>query len=152
MTSPDLAIDRRVGGDRRRTTCRTVIQGGVTPRRRRGRRAGECEGMIDWHEPDLLFLSLAILLLSVTDAFFTLTLLMNGAVEANPVMAYILDHFPSQFAIAKMALTGGGVLVLVALARARVFRLMRARTLLQGFFAGYVVLVGYELWMLDLIV
>jgi hypothetical protein len=50
-----------------------------------------------------------------------------------------------------MALTGGGVLVLVAMARARVFRIVRVRTVLQFFLAGYVVLVGYEMWMLKIV-
>jgi len=148
VTDSDTAIERRDLGDRRRFTLRTIIQGGLTPRRRSGRRDNEHEGLIDWHEPDLLFLALTIVLLSVTDAFFTLTLLTNGAVEANPILAYILDYFPGYFAVLKMALTGAGVLVLVALARAKVFRIVRVRTVLQCFLVAYVVLVGYELWML----
>jgi hypothetical protein len=147
-TESDTAIERRGVRDRRRFTLRTIIQGGITPRRRAGRRDNEHEGLIDWHEPDLLFLALTIVLLSVTDAFFTLTLLTNGAVEANPILAYVLDYFPGYFAILKMALTGMGVLVLVALARSKVFKVVRVRHILQGFLAAYMVLVGYELWML----
>ena len=147
-TDNDATIERRDVGDRRQFTLWTIIQGSLTPRRRAGRRDDEHEGLIDWHEPDLLFLALTIVLLSVTDAFFTLTLLTNGAVEANPILAYILDNFPGYFAVLKMTLTGIGVLVLVALARARVFKIVRVRTVLQGFFAGYVLLVGYELWLL----
>jgi hypothetical protein len=123
----------------------------LTPRRRGGRRDGEHEHLIDWHEPDLLFLALAILLLSVTDAFFTLTLMTRGAEEANPLLAYVLQRYPGVFAALKMVLTGGGVLVLVAMARARVFRIVRVRTVLQCFLAGYVVLVGYEMWMLKIV-
>ncbi len=146
--SLDTVSERRAVCDRRRLTLRTFLQGGFTPRRRGGRRDGEHEHLIDWHEPDLLFLALAILLLSVTDAFFTLTLMSGGAEEANPVLAYVLQRYPGYFASVKMVLTGGGVLVLVAMARARVFRIVRVRTVLQCFLAGYVVLVGYEMWML----
>ena len=149
--SLDTDSERRAVRDRRRLSLRTFLQGGLTPRRRSGRRDGEHEHLIDWHEPDLLFLALAILLLSVTDAFFTLTLMTRGAEEANPVLAYVLQRYPGYFAAVKMVLTGSGVLVLVAMARARVFRIVRVRTVLQCFLAGYVVLVGYELWMLKLV-
>jgi len=149
--SLDTVTERRAVHDRRRLSLRTFLQSGLTPRRRGGRRNGEHEHLIDWHEPELLFLALAILLLSVTDAFFTLTLITEGAEEANPILAYVLQRYPGYFAALKIALTGGGVLVLVAMARIRVFRIVRVRTLLQFFLAGYVVLVGYELWMLKVV-
>ena len=103
---------------------------------------------IDWHEPYLLFLSLTILLLSVADAFLTLTLIMSGATEANPFLAFILRDHPELFAVVKMGLTGVGVLVLVAVARSRVFRIMRVGFVLQGLFVAYVALIAYEWWLL----
>jgi len=151
-TAPDLGpisfSERRLGPDRRRTTLRSFLKGGVTPRRRAGRRAGEHHLPIDWHEPYLLFLSVTILLLSVVDAFLTLTLLTVGATEANPVMAFVLDHHPQLFALSKMGFTGMGVLVLVAVARARVFRVMKVGAVLQGLFVAYVALIAYEWWLL----
>ena len=102
----------------------------------------------DWHEPYLLFLSLTILLLSVADAFLTLTLIMGGATEANPFMAFILRDHPELFAVVKMGLTGVGVLVLVAVARSRVFRIMRVGFVLQGLFVAYVALIAYEWWLI----
>ena len=75
----------------------------------------------------------------------------RGAEEANPLLAYVLQRYPGVFAALKMVLTGGGVLVLVAMARARVFRIVRVRTDLQCFLSGYVVLVGYEMWMLKIV-
>lgn len=124
------------------------MQGGLNPRRRGGRRAGEQHLPIDWHEPYLLFLSLTILLLSVADAFLTITLIMGGATEANPLLAYILSDGPEWFAGVKMVLTGGGVLVLVAMARSRLFRVMRVGLVLQGIFVAYVALIAYEWWLL----
>ena len=129
-------------------SLRSFLKGGITPRRRGGRRADEQHLPIDWHEPYLLFLSVMILLLSVADAFLTLTLIMGGAQEANPLLAFILRDHPDLFAVIKMALTGGGVLVLVAVARSRLFRIMRVGVILQGIFVAYVALIAYEWWLL----
>jgi hypothetical protein len=124
------------------------VRSGITPRRRGGRRANEQHLLIDWHEPYLLFLALTILLLNVADAFLTITLMTLGAHEANPLLAFVLDEYPQFFALLKMGLTGVGVLVLVALARARVFRVMQVATLMHALFVGYVALIGYEWWLL----
>ena len=140
--------ERRSGTDRRHLTMRSFLRGGVTPRRRAGRRDGEHHLPIDWHEPYLLFLSVTILLLSVADAFLTLTLMMDGAREVNPLLAFILRDYPHLFAVVKMGLTGTGVLVLVAVARARLFRVMRVGFVLQGLFVAYVALIAYEWWLL----
>jgi hypothetical protein len=140
--------ERRVGPDRRRTTLGTFLRAGFTPRRRSGRRAGEHHLPVDWHEPYLLFLSVTILLLSVVDAFLTVTLITGGAQEVNPLLELILRFQPELFAAVKMALTGVGVLVLVAVARARLFRVMRVGMLLQGVFVAYVALIAYEWWLL----
>lgn len=141
-------IERRCGGDRRALTIRTFVQGGFTPRRRGGRRGGEAHSLVDWHEPHLLFLSLMILLLSITDAFLTLTLMMHGATEANPFLAYVLESNPALFAGVKLFLTGISVLVLVALARARVFRVVRVSAIIHVCLICYFVLIGYEWWLL----
>jgi hypothetical protein len=136
------------GEDRRTTTLRTFVQSGFPPRRRGGRRAGEQHLPIDWHEPYLLFLAVMILLLNVADAFLTLTLLTAGAREANPIIAFVLDEYPKLFAVTKMGLTGVGVLVLVAVARARLFNMMRVGSLLHAVLVGYAALIAYEWWLL----
>lgn len=141
-------LERRRGVDRRRLSIGSFLRGGVTPRRRGGRRAGEQHLPIDWHEPYLLFLAIMILLLSVADAFLTLTLMMSGAQEANPFLAFVLRDHPELFAVVKMMLTGTGVVVLVAVARSRVFRVMRVGFVLQGLFVAYVALIAYEWWLL----
>jgi hypothetical protein len=137
-----------MGYDRRALSARTFFQGGLTPRRRHGRRHGEHHSLVDWHEPHLLFLSLMILLLSVTDAFLTLTLMTHGATEANPVLDYVLSARPELFAVVKMLLTGIGVLVLVALARAKVFRIVRVSAIMHWFLVLYIALICYEWWLL----
>jgi hypothetical protein len=143
-----LGERRARGGDRRRTTLRTFLQSGFTPRRRGGRRTDEQHLPIDWHEPYLLFLALTILLLNVADAFLTLTLLTVGAREANPIIAFVLEEHPKLFAITKVGLTSVGVLVLVAVARARIFNVMRVSSLLHAVLVGYAALIAYEWWLL----
>jgi hypothetical protein len=147
-----LVADRRRGDDRRQVSVRTFLQGGLTPRRRMGRRRSDAGYLVDWHEPHLLFMAIAILLMSMTDALFTLTLLANGAEEMNPVMKYLLVSYPRAFAVVKMALTGVGVMILVACARATVFRVIRVSTVMHWFLLGYVVLIGYEWWLLQQLV
>lgn len=102
---------------------------------------------VDFHEPYLLVLSIAMLVLSVADAFLTVTLLTHGAEETNPLLAFVLDEHPRLFAVVKMALTGFGVILLVALARTRVFKVVRADWFLTALAAAYLALVLYEAWL-----
>ena len=104
--------------------------------------------LVDWHEPHLLALSLAIFLLSIADAFLTLSLLTRGATEVNPLLAAVLTNYPNAFAIVKLGLTGAGVIVLVAMARAKVFRVIRVSTVIHWCLVAYVALIGYEWWLL----
>jgi hypothetical protein len=146
--SEGLYRERRLGEDRRRTTLRTFLQSGFTPRRRGARRVDERHMPVDWHEPYLLALAVTILLLNVVDAFLTLTLLTSGANEANPFVAFVLNSHPQLFALTKMGLTGVGVLILVAVARIRLFNVMRVGSLLHAVLAGYITLIAYEWWLL----
>lgn len=140
--------ERREKQERRTLTLGTFLRGSMNPRRRGDRRYDDSYH-IDWHEPDLLFLSVTIVLLSVVDALLTVTLLRHGGREVNPFLDYVLTNHSGLFAIVKMLLTGGGVLVLVAMARARVFRVIRAKSVLQWCLLAYVVLIGYEMWLLS---
>jgi hypothetical protein len=143
--------DRRVSTkDRRALTLRTLFTSGLSPRRRGGRRADDEESPVDFHEPRLLVPVVAMLLLSVADAFFTVTLMAAGAEESNPLLALVLNEHPRLFAVVKMALTGVGAVVLVALARARVFNLVRGSLFLYGLVAAYFALVAYEAWLFGL--
>lgn len=137
---------RRSGSDRRRRLFWSLMYGGMRPRRRDGRRtADHVRPIIDWHGPGLFASATLVLVLCVADALLTLQLLSSGAVEANPVMALYTQGDGHRFAALKLLLTGVGLLVLVAMARFRVFRIMRVATLVHGILAGYLVLVAYEL-------
>lgn len=142
-------VERRVGADRRRRLWWSLVYGGLAPRRLRGRREEDhYRPVIDWHGPGLLTSCLLILLLCAGDAFLTLTLISKGATEANPVMALWVYHDVRAFTIVKMALTGAGVLALVAIARFRVFRWLRVASFIHALLVGYTALIGYEIWLL----
>lgn len=137
--------DGRIAADRRTVGWRTVFFGFVRSRRRQHRRSSEAEPVFtDWHHPWLFFLATGIMLMSVADAFFTLQLLERGAIEINPVMAAVIGHSVSTFAISKLALTGFGTLALVFLAKARFFNRLRTGLFLTGIFTVYAVLICYE--------
>jgi hypothetical protein len=155
-TKPDgttsTFAERRVSTvDRRRLTVRTILQGAFNPRRRAGRRASDQGLPIDWHHPELMILSLVMLGLSVADAFLTVTLLNHGAEEANPLLAWFVTSHPSLFAAVKMALTGIGTVLLVAVAQSRLFRVIPGKRVFQILVLAYFVLVLYEAWLIGVV-
>ncbi len=141
--------DCREVADRRQFHWRTVVLGFMRSRRRAHRRQDETEPLFtDWHHPWLFFLATGTMLLSSMDAFLTLRLLERGAVEVNPIMASVIGHSTTMFAVTKMLLTGFGILALVYLARSRVFNRMRAGIFLTVFFSIYCCLICYEFLLL----
>ncbi|HEV7716576.1 MAG TPA: DUF5658 family protein, partial [Steroidobacteraceae bacterium] len=131
-------------------TFRSLLHGSLQPRRHGPRRDGELRfSSVDWHHPQWLAVAMLTLLLSVADAFFTLTLLQRGAYEANPFMEPLVHGSPLVFAIIKIGLTAGGVVVLIVLARARLFGSIPVSFILYGVLFAYAVLVGYEYWLLE---
>ncbi len=147
--APGLLHDRRHAGDRRRHSAWSFLYGGLRPRRRTGRRAGdEHRIFLDWHEPRVLYLALAILLMSCADALFTLNLLAAGGEELNAVMRALLSQGVRWFLWAKIGLTAFGIVVLVVAARRLVLGRLSVFWMLRLFFAGYVVLIGWEIYLL----
>jgi len=103
--------------------------------------------VVDWHEPHLLAVAVGILLLSFADAFLTVTLLVFGAAEFNPLMAALIHKDITIFTSVKMGVTGVGVLALVPLSHYRLFGPFRVVTGLYLILAGYIALLLYELSM-----
>jgi hypothetical protein len=141
--------ERRGVPDRRRRFWWSLLYGSFNPRRRVPRRDGGGVQLVDWHHSRLLAVVLAILILCVTDAFFTLILLQSGAREANPVMATVVYHDAKTFTVLKMFMTSCSVAVMVLLAGYRFLGVFRVELLLYLVLTGYICLVGYELWMLQ---
>jgi len=150
--APDLspASDRRARVERRRRVWWSLIYGSINPRRRAPqRRMDEGFQPTDWHSPHLMAVAVGILLLSVADAFMTITLIAGGAIEANPVMATVVYDGTSLFAILKMTMTGFGVICMVLMARYRFLRVIRVEAVMYAILIGYSGLLCYELWMLQ---
>jgi len=88
-----------------------------------------------------------VLLLSVADAFLTLTLINHGATEVNPFMDPLVRGSGHSFAYWKIGLTATGVVVLILLARLRVWG-RGVGNILYAALVLYVALVSYELFLL----
>ena len=103
--------------------------------------------MTDWFHPQWLGVAILILLLCCFDAVLTLTLINHGAYEVNPFMAPLVEGAGRGFALVKVGLTAVGVVFLTILARLRIFG-RSVGYVLYLILAGYLTLVGYELFLL----
>lgn len=145
--SPVLAAERRVN-ERRSHSFWSFTYGSFRPRRRHGRRDGDHERVfLDWHEPRVLYLVLAVVLMSCTDALFTLNLLASGAQEINAIMNALITHDVKTFLAVKIGSTCLSAVLLAVVARRQFMGFFPVVRLLQLFCAGYAVLLVYEVWM-----
>ncbi len=147
-SSEGLLSERRHANNRRDGIWKAFLYGNFHPRRRISRRAADGHHFwFDWHEPRILYLALGILLLSCTDALFTLNLLREGATEGNWVMASMLEQSMDSFVVSKIGITSLSLLILVAAARRKFIRSFSVEHLLQVFLAGYILLICYEVYL-----
>ena len=131
----DLTEERRDAVNRRDGVWWSFLYGNFHPRRRSSRRSVDKHHFLfDWHEPRILYLALGVLLLSCTDALFTLNLLKAGATEANAVMAAMLDESMFRFLYVKIGMTSASLLILVATARRKFYKSVSVEHLLQAFY------------------
>lgn len=152
LVGPD---ERRNRSDRRRRILWSVIYGSFNPRRRRPPRRLDDSRFhsLDWHGAHLLAVALGILILNVADAFLTVVLLSSGSViEMNPILARLVSGDVATFAALKMAMTGISVILMVFLARYRFMRVIRVEIVLYGVLLTYLILIGYEIGMLQMVV
>ncbi|MEZ5561583.1 MAG: DUF5658 family protein [Gammaproteobacteria bacterium] len=145
--SPALAAERRLN-ERRTHSFWSFTYGSFRPRRRQGRRQGDHERVfLDWHEPRVLYLVLAVVLMSCTDALFTLNLLASGAQEINAIMNALILHDVETFLAVKIGSTCLSAVLLAVVARRQFMGIFPVVRLLQLFCAGYAALLVYEVWM-----
>ena len=91
-----------------------------------------------------------IVLCSCVDAFLTLALVGHDvAEEGNPLMAPLVGGSGMLFALVKIGLTAGGVLLLTQLARLRAFGRIPVGVFLYGVLALYAALICYEVGLLN---
>jgi len=140
--------ERRASSDRRRSVLHALWHGNFARRRHAPRRRSERHVVVtDWFHPQWLAVGIGILLLSAADALLTLTLISHGADEINPFMDPLVRGSGHSFGYWKIGLTAMGVLVLTLLARVR-FWGKAVGTILYMVLGVYVVLVGYEVFLL----
>ncbi len=131
----------RIGGERRDVDRRLQPTrpwiGMMGPlRRARGRRRADHSGYVDRYSRRDVALILAIFVMNVGDAFFTMLWLDRGGKEANPVMDFFLDIGPGAFLIQKCVVVG---IWLVALLVHKNFRFARIGLYIS--FAAYSILM-----------
>ena len=144
------SVERR-GAERRSRVLRGQLYGSWRPRRHGPRRAGERSvSAVDWHHPQWLAVAMLIVLCSCVDAFLTLALVgRDVAEEGNPIMAPLVGGSGMAFALVKIGLTAGGVLLLTQLARLRAFGRIPVGVFLYGVLALYAALIYYEVGLLN---
>ncbi len=139
--------ERRLN-ERRNHSAWSFTYGSFRPRRRLGRRSGDHDRVfLDWHEPRVLYLVLAIVLMCCADALFTLNLLAIGANELNVLMNVLINHDVERFLAVKIGVTGASAVLLAVAARRKFLGVIPVLRVLQLFCAGYVLLIIWELWL-----
>lgn len=143
--------ERRSDIDRRVYTISTLKNCAVAPRRMHGRRKGDRRyAILDRFDSGVVTLALALMILSIMDSVFTLTLISRGGSEVNPFMNMLLNHSLWAFTGFKMLLTGIPAIVLVATGNLLLFSRYRARSILAAFVGLYLGLICYELALLSI--
>jgi membrane glycosyltransferase len=146
-----LADDRRqIKNDRRKHHIRALRESFVRRRRKGPRRDTEDTHnyYVDVHEPVLFILAIAILVLCVADAFFTMTILSMGGVEVNPFMRALIERDILLFFSVKFILTAIFLIFTVIHKRFKIFGTVSGYHILYGVFIMYVTLIVYELYLL----
>lgn len=146
LTQP--VVPERRDTERRSPSAWSFAYGSFRPRRRIGRRDRDDERVfLDWHEPRVLYLVLAIVLMCCADALFTLNLLAVGAQEMNVLMGALIAHDVQHFLVLKIGITCASVVLLGVAARRRFMGFVPVFRVLQLFCAGYGALIVWELWL-----
>jgi len=128
--------------DRRKPSLKSFLYGALNPRRRNIRRDIDNDhAYLDWHPTHLIVASTMILALSVIDGLLTIYLVQNGVTDFVPLRAISVDNGAILFALLKFVVTAGVVVGLVLTAHMKIYRFMKASTVLYIFLCVYLVLV-----------
>jgi len=114
-------------------------------RRKSARREEEKKTFIyvDLYSTRLLLAVMLLLLLSCLDAYLTLELIGRGhVVEANPVMAFLLDYGPTPFTLVKFVITAICLTILCLFKNVKVTRIC-----LPFAIKMYIIVIAYELYL-----
>jgi len=125
---------------------------GIGGRRIMARRKGEKTNCYvdQYHDPMLFFVVLSIIIMSVLDAYFTILLLENGnVVEANPLMAALIEKGSLYFFTVKYILTALSLILLVVHKNFSLFGSFRTTHVIFLIFGCFVVLNTYQIYLLS---
>lgn len=137
--------------DRRSYSVGTLCRSVRSPRRMYGRRSSDRHyPLLDRYDGGMMAMAVLLMLLSITDSVFTLTLISRGGSEVNPIMNALLQHSVWAFVAVKMLLTAVPAFILVATGNLKVFGRWRARSILAAFVGMYLGLIVYELALLSI--
>jgi len=142
------AIEQRE--DERRQTSTLTLAGALRHKRRRTHRRNNdhVNRYIDWYGHWPFAATLTITLLCFADAFLTIVLLNNGAVELNILMDWLIQRDVHTFAVVKMAVTGTALVVLVMHFNFRIYRFIAVRYLIYALVPMYSLLILHEINLL----
>ena len=136
-------VDRRSQDDRRHKPTGLLDSILGRARRQKGRRLGEDRNIyVDVYGRREIVLVVAILVLNILDAYFTLDYLDKGGAEANPIAQGLLDLGNSWFIYAKSVLVG--ICLLFLLIHKKFSYVNLALTFLCSF---YTLLLGYHIFL-----
>jgi hypothetical protein len=93
-----------------------------------------------------------IILMCCLDAFFTLILISNGAVEMNFFMDWLIKRDVQTFAVVKMAVTSLALVILVMHFNFRIYRIIAVRYLMYALVPVYMALIAHEINLLQQVV
>jgi len=142
------AVEQRQD-ERRQTSGKTLVGAVLHKRRRTHRRDNDhINRYIDWYGHWPFAATLTITLLCFADAFLTIVLLSNGAVELNILMDWLIQRDVHTFAVVKMAVTGTALIVLVMHFNFRIYRFIAVRYLIYALVPMYSLLIAHEINML----
>jgi hypothetical protein len=116
-----------------------------------GRRSGDRRyGLLDRFDSGVAAMAILLMLFSILDSVFTLTLISRGGSEVNPIMDALLQQSIWLFVGFKMLLTAIPAVVLVATGNLLLFNRWRARSILAALVGLYTGLIVYELALLSI--
>ncbi|VAW99479.1 hypothetical protein MNBD_GAMMA21-1943 [hydrothermal vent metagenome] len=139
--------------DRRQTTLRSIFYSMFRKRRYGERRSGygNDNTYVDIHGSQVMTVVIAIMVLCIMDAFFTLLLIERGSSELNPFMAWMLEINTTWFYVSKYLITSVCVLWVVMHRHFNFFG-FKGRHILVAAISGYGILVTYQVSMLVYII
>ena len=147
-SADDKNADQRLL-DRRQPSLKTLLGSLTLSRRRDSRREDDhIDSYTDWYGHWPFAAALTIILLCFADAFLTIVLIGNGAIEINILMDWFIQKDLFMFTVVKMSMTGTALIILVMHFNFQIYKYIAVRYLIYGLVPLYSLLIFHELRML----